>query len=64
MFSMRVTNSGRLTSQGNAEGVGLRNLRKRIQLLYADSSSFAIEQSADDTVTADVRLVAASDREL
>lgn len=52
-----VSNPGRLHRQHGAEqhqseqtGLGLANINKRLQLLYADEASFSIQQAGDQVV--------------
>ena len=49
-----VRNTGTLKS-GDADGIGLRNTRERLQQLYGDDHSFTLQQS-DEAVVASLRV--------
>ena len=53
-----VTNSGQLEDKPTKQstGIGLVNLKKRLQLLYGNQASLQIEQLNDESVTAKINL--------
>jgi len=52
---INVDNSGRLNGS-NHKGVGLRNLKERLQLQFPGNSAFTLEQSTSDTVSATIKI--------
>lgn len=51
---LRVTNPGTLESEDG--GIGLQNTRERLQLLFGDDASLALENGGKDTVVATAHL--------
>jgi two-component sensor histidine kinase len=56
---VQVTNTGHLNEDASQRGIGLRNLRERLRLLYGDAFTFSIENGNSDTVVATVRMPSA-----
>ncbi|MEX1828535.1 sensor histidine kinase [Luteibacter sp. CQ10] len=50
MLGLEVSNSGGLPETANRDGVGLRNCRDRLAILYGDDASLAIGQEGDVVV--------------
>lgn len=55
-IELEVVNSGRISRSTNIGGVGLRNARERLQLLYGQRAELTLENTNDDHVRAIVRL--------
>lgn len=53
---LRVDNTGRLDPEALQEGVGLKNARERLQLLFGDDASLTLRALDDATVRAEVHL--------
>lgn len=53
---VRVSNTGHLDEDASRRGIGLRNLRERLRLLYGDAFTFSITNAESDTVVATVRM--------
>jgi len=51
-LELEVVNSGELSEQPSEEGIGLRNARARLQLLYGDRASIVLERMDHDQVRA------------
>jgi hypothetical protein len=51
-LELEVMNSGELSEQPLGEGIGLRNARARLQLLYGDQSKITLESTAHGKVRA------------
>ncbi len=51
---LRVTNPGRLGAGGDSTGLGLRNLRDRLRLLYGETAAFSLREEGEDRVVAEV----------
>lgn len=56
ILRLRVTNPGRLLHPAPGRGVGLANLRARLELLFGQSATFALSDSNAGTVEALVEL--------
>jgi two-component system LytT family sensor kinase len=50
-----VTNPGSILSESRSIQVGLRNARERLDLLFGDTASLSLEETADDRVRAEAR---------
>jgi LytS/YehU family sensor histidine kinase len=55
--------SGRLASGPNDEGVGLRNARERLRLLYGDRGTLSLREESAGVVVAELGLPIEADRE-
>lgn len=53
---LTVENSGRLEEQKHNGGFGIKSINERLKLMYADSAHFQITQSAQNIVTATLKL--------
>ena len=53
---VQVSNTGHLDEDASRRGIGLRNLRERLRLLYGDAFTFSIANSESGTVVATVRI--------
>lgn len=53
--AIRITNSGGLRNEPNGTGLGIANVRQRLNLLYGTRSSFTLSASGDE-VTAEVKI--------
>lgn len=53
---LRVTNPGTLGTRGNSVGVGLKNARARLQMLFGDSARLTLQQAGDDLVVAEITI--------
>jgi signal transduction histidine kinase len=53
---VRVTNTGHLDENASGRGIGLRNLRERLRLLYGDAFTFSIANNGSDRVVAAARV--------
>ncbi len=49
---VKVQNPGTLGSRGNGTGIGLENLKRRLNILYQDDASFSIKEADNATVEA------------
>jgi len=56
ILCVRVTNTGHLDEDASRRGIGLRNLRERLHLLYEDAFTFSIANAEPDVVVATVRM--------
>jgi len=50
VFTLKVINTGKITSIASDEGVGMKNLQKRLLLNFQDKASFALTQENDSVV--------------
>ena len=55
---VQVTNTGHLNEDASRRGIGLRNLRERLRLLYGDAFTFSIANGESDTNTLSDTVVA------
>ncbi|HLJ90495.1 MAG TPA: histidine kinase, partial [Candidatus Angelobacter sp.] len=55
-LTMEVVNSGEIAESPSANGIGLRNARSRLQLLYGDGAKMILESMAGHRVLACVTL--------
>ncbi|MBV6442450.1 MAG: hypothetical protein DYG98_22340 [Haliscomenobacteraceae bacterium CHB4] len=57
-LTLRVTNTGHYAPNPSREGIGLANIRRRLEMLYGGNAVFNIHNSENGTVTATVSLPA------
>ncbi len=55
LIKIKVKNTGRLRIQKNTTQLGLKNIKQRLKLLYADKASFSL-QEIDGEVVADIKI--------
>jgi len=55
-IQLEVVNTGRIYPEKSAGGVGLRNARKRLQLLYGPRANLTLQETNDNCVRAMVRI--------
>ena len=55
-LSIKVTNTGQLYENGKREGIGLKNLIERLQILFGQFADLSLENSSDRTVTASLKI--------
>jgi len=55
-IKISVQNSGRLSEEIENSGIGLNNLRERLQLQYNGNASFEIKEMNDETVLTTILL--------
>jgi LytS/YehU family sensor histidine kinase len=55
-IQLEVVNSGRISRGNDTAGVGLRNAKERLQLLYGHGAELTLQETDDDHVRAMVRL--------
>lgn len=55
-LSIEVTNTGQLQQKGKREGIGLKNLIERLQILFGQFADLKLENSGNKTVTASLKI--------
>jgi len=55
-LSIAVTNTGQLQKKGKREGIGLKNLIERMQILFGQFADLKLENSGNQTVTASLKI--------
>ncbi|MEX0313625.1 MAG: sensor histidine kinase [Allomuricauda sp.] len=55
LMKIQVKNTGKLKLQKNTTQLGLKNIRQRLKLLYADKASFSLHEM-DGEVVADIKI--------
>lgn len=55
-ITISVINTGSLSSSNDSNGLGLKNMIKRMKILFDDTFDFKLEETSDNTVTATLRL--------
>ena len=55
-LSIEVTNTGQLQKKGKREGIGLKNLIERLQILFGQFADLKLENSGQQTVTASLKI--------
>ncbi|MGX1929864.1 sensor histidine kinase [Flagellimonas sp. 2504JD4-2] len=55
LMKIQVRNTGKLKLQKNTTQLGLKNIRQRLKLLYADNASFNLHET-DGEVVADIKI--------
>ena len=55
-LSIEVTNTGQLQQKGKREGIGLKNLIERLQILFGQFADLKLENSGNQTVTASLKI--------
>ena len=55
-LQIEVTNTGQLHKKGKREGIGLKNLIERLQILFGQFADLQLENSGKDTVTASLKI--------
>ena len=56
MLKLQVTNSGQFNETSGSNGVGLKNSRERLKLLFGEAASVTVENTSSDSVTAKVEI--------
>lgn len=56
VFTLKVINTGKIISTASEDGVGMKNLQKRLLLNFQDKASFALTQE-DDSVVATITIM-------
>jgi len=52
-LQLRVTNTGHLDADDSTDGLGLQNVRERLQLLFGDDATLLLRMDGPDTVVAE-----------
>jgi sensor histidine kinase YesM len=55
-LKIQVTNSGQFNETSNGNGVGLKNSRERLKLLFGEAASVSVENTSSDSVTAKIEI--------
>lgn len=55
-LKLNVTNSGQFNETSNSNGVGLKNSRERLKLLFGEAASVTVENTSSDSVTAKIEI--------
>lgn len=55
-LEIKVQNPGRMTDKGSENGIGLKNLSKRLALQYNGEASLTLKNESEDQVTATIRI--------
>lgn len=55
-LDIEVTNTGQLRRKSKREGIGLKNLIERLQILFGHFAQLRVENSSDNTVTASLKI--------
>jgi sensor histidine kinase YesM len=55
-LKIQVTNSGQFDNKSDSSGVGLKNSRERLELLFGKSASVTLQNTSADSVTAKVEI--------
>lgn len=56
IFTLKVINTGKIVSTASEDGVGMKNLQKRLLLNFQDKASFTLTQE-DDSVVATIMII-------
>ena len=55
-LKIQVTNSGQFNEKSNSNGVGLKNSRERLKLLFGEAASVVVQNASSDSVTAKIEI--------
>ena len=55
-LKIQVTNSGQFNESSNGKGVGLKNSRERLKLLFGEAASVIVQNASSDSVTAKIEI--------
>jgi len=55
-LKIQVTNSGQFNETSNSNGVGLKNSRERLKLLFGEAASVTVQNASSGTVTAKIEI--------
>ena len=55
-LKIQVTNSGQFKETSNVNGVGLKNSRERLKLLFGEAASVTVQNTSSDSVTAKIEI--------
>jgi sensor histidine kinase YesM len=55
-LKIQVTNSGQFNETSNSNGVGLKNSRERLKLLFGEAASVIVQNTSFDSVTARIEI--------
>ena len=55
-LKIQITNSGQFNDASNGNGVGLKNSRERLKLLFGESASVTVQNESFDSVTAKIEI--------
>ena len=55
-LKIQVTNSGQFNESSNGNGVGLKNSRERLKLLFGEAASIVVQNASSDSVTAKIEI--------
>jgi LytS/YehU family sensor histidine kinase len=55
-LKIQVTNSGQFNETSNGNGVGLKNSRERLKLLFGEAASVTVQNASSDSVTAKIEI--------
>jgi LytS/YehU family sensor histidine kinase len=55
-LKIQVTNSGQFNDASNGNGVGLKNSRERLKLLFGEAASVTVQNTSSDSVTAKIEI--------
>ena len=56
ILKIQVTNSGQFNDASNGKGVGLKNSRERLKLLFGEAASVTVQNASSDSVTAKIEI--------
>ncbi len=56
MLKLQVINSGQFNETSNSNGVGLKNSRERLKLLFGEAAFVTLENTTSDSVTAKIEI--------
>ena len=55
-LKIQVTNSGQFHESSSGNGVGLKNSRERLKLLFGEAASIVVQNASSDSVTAKIEI--------
>jgi sensor histidine kinase YesM len=55
-LKIQITNSGQFNDASNGNGVGLKNSRQRLKLLFGEAASVTVQNASSDSVTAKIEI--------
>lgn len=55
-LKIQVTNSGQFNETSNGNGVGLKNSRERLKLIFGEAASVTVQNASADSVTAKIEI--------
>ena len=55
-LKIQITNSGQFNDSSNGNGLGLKNSRERLKLLFGEAASVTVQNASSDSVTAKIEI--------